>query len=242
MPVRMSARAAVLALACAAGSTMAPANSHALTYGTQEVTCPLTEVRFQARVMASGSTVGMHLDMRPVGSIAAAAPVPICPDDTKFPVFRSSFKPEEVESLKRFVRTEDYRRLVSEGHSPHYVAAIVKRFLGESTIGVATALLVATWDDEVTEERRQRYRREAREAFAAAAAASGSSVRQVTMGRFMQVELTRQLGEFDEARALLDRWEAAGTNWDALGLSDAIRGQARNAIERRNAAPVRVAR
>lgn len=242
MPIRTTARMAAIAIACATVGTLTPSPAQALTFGTQDVICPLTGVRFAARVMASGSTIGMHLDMRPVGSITAAAPVPICPDETKFPVFRSDFKPADVESLKRFVRTEAYRRVVAEGHSPHYVAAIVKRFLGEDTMGVATALLVATWDDEVTEELRQRYRREARDAFVAAAAASGASDRQVAMGRFLQVEMTRQLGEFDEARAMLDRWEAAGTKWEALGLSEAIRGQARNAIDRRNAGPVRVAR
>ncbi len=235
----LAASALVLASAFAAS---APTPASALTFMEVEMTCPVTGETFRTQIMGSGTRFGVELDTRPVGPIMASPPVPLCLDASRFPVFQREFTPDEVARIKDYVLTPGYRALLAAGDNPRYRAAMAMQALDKDPATVAFSLLMATWEGGVDPERVVRYRREARDAFAALARTEGAAPRQVAFGRFMEVELTRQLGEFDRARELLDLAEAAATPWGEIGLSEAVRRQERAAIDQRNADRVTVGR
>ena len=230
--------AAVPALALAS-ALCAISPAPALTYGTGTFTCPVTDKPFEAAVMMSGTRFGSYLDFRPFGPIASPDPLPVCPDASLFPLFKESFTPDEVAQIKRIVQTPEYKALIQARHQPYYVAAQVKALLRYDPIEVAQDLLSASWQAQPGSEQQQSYVREARARFADAADARGQAPELVRAARFLQVELSRQLGEFDRAASLLNEWFPASSVPAQDPFAPRVAAE-RQALERRDAGPVLV--
>ena len=206
------------------------------TERTQTVTCPVTGKPFRATLQASGTVFGVHLDMRPYGPIASPEPVAICPDASRFPVWKTLTGAERAR-VQRIVATPDYKRLIEAGDQPYYVIAHVKRQLRYDPVEVARDLVQASWQAQPGSSQHRRYLQEARTAFEAVAAAPAQTQELALNSRYFQAELSRQLGEFDVALAVLDRWfPRGGAGQEVVG--GAFLAQVRAAVERRDAGPV----
>lgn len=216
---------------------LASASAAAYTEQTITVVCPITGKRFDAVVAGSGTMFGVHLDMRPVGPIAAPDPVPVCPDASRFPVFKT-LTDAETAQVRQIVATPEYRALIATGPQTYYVIAHVKARLGENPVEVAQDLVQASWQAPPGSEQHRLYLRDARTAFEAVAATPGQAPATTFTARYFEAELSRQLGDYDRATAVLDRWfPGDGSNQAHVGL--AFLAQERAAIGRRDAGPVR---
>lgn len=206
------------------------------TERTQTVTCPVTGKPFRATLQASGTVFGVYLDMRPYGPIASPEPVATCPDASRFPVFKTLDATERAR-VRQIVTTPDYKGLIAAGDQPYYVIAHVKRQLQYDPIEVAQDLVQAAWQAQPGGRQHRRYLLEARMAFEAIAAAPAQTQELALNSRYFQTELSRQLGEFDVALAVLDRWfPRGGAGQDVVG--SAFLAQVRAAVVRRDAGPV----
>jgi len=208
----------------------------AMTLRTQTVTCPITGKPFKATLQASGTTFGVYLDMRPYGPIASPEPVAVCPDASRFPVFKTLDATERAR-VRQIVTTPAYKGLIAAGDQTYYVIAHVKRQLRYDPVEVAQDLVQAAWQAQPGSGQHRRYLQEARTAFEAVAAAPAQTQALALNARYFQAELSRQLGEFDVALAVLDRWfPRGGAGQEAVG--SAFLAQVRAAAVRRDAGPV----
>lgn len=214
--------------------------ARAMTHGARTFVCPVTGEAFEAEVQTSGTQFGSYLDFRPFGPIESPDPLPICPDPSLFPLFKDRFSPAEAAQIKQVIGTPEYKALIEAGHQPYYIAAAVKAMLRYDPIEVARDLLSASWTAQPGSEQQRGYLREARARFADAADAPGRTPMLVQASRFIQVELSRQLGEFDRARSLLDGWFPPSSVSDQDPFAQHIAAE-RRALERRDAGPVLVA-
>ncbi len=230
-------RAAYPALLLAA-ILASPAPAAASTFGERTFTCPVTGKPFKATVQVSGNQFGVDLDMRPYGAIAVPWPLAVCPDPSRFPLFQDSFSPAEVARIREIVAASDYKQVIAEGHQSYYVAGRLQRMLGQAPMQVAQSFLSASWQAAPGSSQQKRYLTEARTQFALAADAPGRPVEAVRIARFLQVELSRQLGEFDKALGMLDAWFPPGSAQDK-GFAAFLRDE-REALQQRNDAPVQV--
>lgn len=228
--MRMACLAALPAVAMIVGPGLAS------TERAETFTCPITGKRFQAVVQTSGTRFGVFLDMRPYGPIMSPDPVPVCPDASRFPVFRT-LTANEVARVKRIVATPEYKRLVAASEQAYFIIANIKAALGDDPLEVAHDLVQASWQAEPGSAQRRLYLREARTAFNRIATKPEQTEAVALNARYFEAELSRQLGEFEAALAILDRWfPADGANQGVVG--QAFLAQERAAIMRREAAPV----
>ena len=127
---------------------------------TAEVTrvCPFTGTEFKAEVEASGSRFCQRLDMKPVGAIGAPPLVPICPDDG-FVVYKETFEPEEVSTLRGWVESDEFRRITAK-ESPYFRIAKTLERLSAPDDEVAWAYVQASWEIESDPETYAKRRHE----------------------------------------------------------------------------------
>ncbi|MFD2264117.1 hypothetical protein ACFSM5_14545 [Lacibacterium aquatile] len=92
----------------------------ASTIGTVEMTCPYDGVKFTATLQMSGSSFGMMLDFRPFGAMTTPWPLAVCPTNG-FVFYNQTIAPEELERLRPYVFSDDYRAL--QGEKPYFRAA-----------------------------------------------------------------------------------------------------------------------
>lgn len=215
------------------------ASAVAMTHGTRVFVCPVTGKTFEAVVQTSGTQFGSYLDLRPFGPIESPDPLPICPDASRFPLFKDRFSPAEAARIKQVVGTPEYKGLIAARHQPYYVVAWVKTLLRYDPTEVARDLLAASWTAQLGSEQQRGYLRESRARFSDAADAPGQTPRLVKASRFLQVELSRQLGEFDHAASLLDDWFPPSSASDQEPFAQHVAAE-RRALERREAGPVLV--
>ncbi|QQP95129.1 hypothetical protein [Lysobacter enzymogenes] len=190
---------ALLALSLALG--LAPLSAAAMTFMDESFVCPIDGQPFTARVAASGTSFGRYFDGQHYGPIASPGPLPACPgngfiveDDQR------RYDAPELERLRAFVASSDYRRWVAED-TPYYRLAKQQTFFGASDDVIARSLLAATW--EAGARRYPRYAAEALEAWQKRAAREAGNDR-AYHSRLMVGELQRRLGRFDEARATFE--------------------------------------
>ncbi len=228
--MRMACLAVLPAFALAAGPALAS------TERAETFTCPITGKRFQAIVQTSGTRFDVFLDMRPYGPIMSPDPVPVCPDASRFPVFRT-LTTDEVARVKRIVATPEYERLIAANDQTYFIIANVKAELGNGPLEVAQDLMQASWQAEPGSAQQRLYLREARTAFTRIATKPQQTEAVALNARYFEAELSRQLGEFEVALEVLDRWfPADGASQGVVG--HAFLAQERAAILRRDAVPV----
>lgn len=179
----------------------------ALTFVKVDYTCPITGEKFTAPTMASGTSFGSRLDFRKVGPIASPWPMVTCPSNG-FPLFQEEFKTEQIETLKVFAATPEYRALVAS-HPVYYLVARLQRLLGYTTEDIAFSLLYASWQAEENEQKALGYLEEALPLFQEVLEKQPpADAGDATSLRFLIVELHRRLGRFDQAAALLETHRA----------------------------------
>ena len=184
---------------------LAPLSAVAMTFMDESFVCPIDGQPFSARVAASGTSFGRYFDAQHYGPIASPGPLPICPgngfivDDGK-----RQYGEAELERLRAFVASPEYRRWVAED-TPYYRLAKQQAYFGVSDDAIAQVLLAATW--EAGARRYPRYAEEALQAWQKRAAREAGSDR-AYHSRMLVGELQRRLGRFDEARATFEALRA----------------------------------
>src|SRR4051812_36684612 len=89
----------IVALAMAGALVgLAPERAAALTMFDLEVTCPIDGKAFTTKAVAIYRQTGMRLDTKPLGSLLAPMPLPVCPDNG-FVVYKSDFTDTELVAL-----------------------------------------------------------------------------------------------------------------------------------------------
>ena len=176
---------------------------HSEKFAVVDQICPVCAEKYQARVHVISSARGMRLDLKPIGC-TAPSPVPMCPK-CGFVHFREDEYPAaELKTLKEFVGSDAYKKLVKDRETPHFCLARTYAHLKRDPHQVAFLYLKATWeaeDDKESKDRAKRYLAECLTAYEAAAGTKSKVADAVPTARYLCGELLRRLGKFDEARA-----------------------------------------
>src|SRR5262245_45312529 len=146
-------------MAALGGGLIAASEVGARTFRTVERVCPFTGTKFRAHVDASGTRLCLRLDLKPIGLIGAPVELPVCPDDG-FVVFKEEFSAGEVERLRPWVESQEFRRLATN-ESTYYRKAATLRKLGAPSGEVAWALVQASWQVDDDAKKYERYVSEA---------------------------------------------------------------------------------
>ncbi len=188
-------------LAAGLAAALAPA-AMAMRILPQDVVCPLDGQTFRAQLAISGTAFGAYFDGQPYGAIAAPSPLPVCPGSGFVVEPGRDYRPDELERLRAYVATPEYRALV-ESDSAYYRLARQQARLGTPPEQYALILLQATW--EASPAQYPRYAAEALDALAARAAAEPATA---VHSRMLVGELQRRLGRFEPARATFQALQA----------------------------------
>ena len=180
-------------LAAFAATALFAAGASAGTLGSVERVCPFTGTKFSGRIDLSGTRFCVRLDLKPIGPIGAPPELPVCPDDG-FIVFKEKFTAAELDRLRPWVGSDEFRALTAS-ESTYYRYAETLRRLGQSD-QVAWRLVQATWQVDRDREKYARY-----------AAAAVKELETLAANRDMVMlaaELQRRTGQFDQARLKLE--------------------------------------
>src|SRR5262245_12112417 len=109
----------LVALGALLGS--AAERTQALTMFDKEVTCPIGGQTLKTKAVAIYRQTGMRLDSKPLGSLVAPMPYPVCPENG-FVMYKDEFSEDELATLRPIVLSETYRQARQE-HTDHYMAA-----------------------------------------------------------------------------------------------------------------------
>ena len=91
---------------------VASLSSHATTYSTERIACPVGGEIFTTEVMMSYSIFGRRLDLKPHGSHGVGPrPLVVCPNGVVD--YKNSYSQEELIKISELVNSEDYQRLRS---------------------------------------------------------------------------------------------------------------------------------
>jgi hypothetical protein len=192
-----------LATLLVAAALIAPGRAHALFVQELEVTCPIDGKPFRARMVAAFSSSGMRLDLKPLGSVVAPYPYPVCPDNG-FVMYKSDFSEAELAAIRPIVQSDEYQRLRRE-HTSYYMMGYLKERMGVRGFELAEAYLGASWEAERDKPHLVAdYRARARDKFDAFLAQRSGSAEGVQSEEWwtasaVAAELERLLGHFDKA-------------------------------------------
>jgi hypothetical protein len=216
--------------------------TRALTTYDREVTCPIGGQKFTTRAVGIYRQNGMRLDSKPLGSLMAPMPFPVCPDNG-FVVYKNEFSEAELAELKPIVSSDAYKQARQE-HTDHYMAAFMLERLGSSDRHqIASLYLQASWEAEDRKpELVDRYRSLSLQSFDAFLTKPSSRNDQWWSAVIIGADLQRMLGDFDGAEKRLSELPFAellsgsiANGSIMLNVISQIRHHARN----RNAAPER---
>jgi hypothetical protein len=185
---------------------VAAEDSDSVTLGSVERTCPFTGRVFSGRFDVTGTRFCQRLDLKPIGSFASPAQIPVCPDDG-FIVFKPAFSAAELDRLRPWLASDAYRRITRD-ETTYYRYAQTLRALGEPSAEVAWRLVQATWQ---VERDGDKYRRYANEALAELALVEASDKRrslEPNLAAALAAELERRMLRFDAARVRLEALQA----------------------------------
>src|SRR5262245_41634720 len=174
----------------------------ALTLYEMELTCPIDGQKFRTSMVASYTSRGVRLDLKPVGTDVAPYPYPVCPGNG-FVIFQSEFSDAELAAIRSIVVSDEFKAYRRE-HTDRAVVAYVKQRLGADDFDVAFSYLQASWEAE--RDRPQlvdRYRALALEKFDAAREHGRLDEDDWWTAAVMGAELTRLAGDFAAAEARL---------------------------------------
>ncbi|PIE00154.1 MAG: hypothetical protein CSA81_14025 [Acidobacteria bacterium] len=174
----------------------------ALTLSTDEYTCPIGGEKFTATVPASGTSYGTRTDLKPYGAIEAPWTIPQCPTN-KFVMFKKEFTPEELETFKNIIESDEYKA-IPKGSSEYYYLAKLFEGSKASHEKIAWAYLKASWEmsgKEVLQSALDNFKKSLTEIKD-----SDSKAQEKKITHNMLIgELNRLLGNFSEAKAQFEK-------------------------------------
>ena len=181
-------------LAALAATALLAAGASADTLGSVERVCPFTGKKFSGRIDLSGTRFCVRLDLKPIGVTGAPPELPVCPDDG-FIVFKQTFTAAELERLRPWVGSDEFRAMTAS-ESTYYRYAETLRRLGQPSDQIAWRLVQATWQVDRDRDKYARY-----------AAVAVKELENLAANRDMVMlaaELQRRTGQFDQARLKLE--------------------------------------
>ena len=168
-----------------------------------ELTCPLDESTVRVPAILIGPQTGVGLDLRPLG--VPQPPVGRCAKCGLPLPFPLSFDKREEVKIRGVLASAEYRAALARWSNRALRALVISSVSGDLW-KVARAWLEASWDGDC------------KDCLARAVQAFGEIKREasdeahegdrVRTSNFLKVELSRQLGKFDEATAQLAALEA----------------------------------
>ena len=122
-----------------------------------EQTCPVCSHQFEVELEMSGTRFGTRLDYKPEGFLEAPPNLPVCPV-CKLIIYDEILSETTRDSLARFLASNEYHKLVADGHSSYYLLAQTLRHTEEAD-GYASGIiyLKASWQVEADSLRNQAY-------------------------------------------------------------------------------------
>lgn len=163
------------------------------------IKCPVGGQSFTHTATASYSSWGARPDGKPYGSWIFPNPLPVCPGNGL--VVFMEFSAAQVEKLKELIARDDYRAMIDRDTS-YYRAAFLSRAIEREPIDSAWLLLQASWQADGQAELKARYQREYVAAVQALPRQEGEQG--WTISQLRAVNALRELGQFEEARTMLD--------------------------------------
>jgi hypothetical protein len=165
-----------------------------------DVVCPLTGEHFTT-YGGSFSCSGRSMDFEPSGKgCARPFPIPQCPD-SGLPIYRT-FTLGELSLLRKTVSSSEWKqRLALAKGNTHYLTAYIQEILGEDKKNVANSLLTAFWTSN--NENRAFLLNKAIEWWRRLASDDEVHDRNWVIANWLNVDLNRQAGHFDEAASAL---------------------------------------
>jgi hypothetical protein len=162
-------------------------------------------------------------------------PVPICPGETRFPIFRA-FTDAEISQLKTIVNLAEYRKVRAD-NVDYYVIAYLEEKLHADKSDVAMSVLKAAWQAENDKSPDEaRYLEEARLRFTELARVLRPTDKKWLTAGFLSSELARRLGHFDDADTALAAFEKAAAK-NEIEIPGTLAEQERAFIANRDSAP-----
>jgi uncharacterized protein (DUF2225 family) len=168
-----------------------------------DVKCPLCHTSFTTKSDVSGTRLGMRLDLKPVGPIAAPWSVPKCPK-CHFIVYTRDLSDSEKKALLKLVNSAEYRNL-SEDNSTYFLLAKIYETVGMDNLEIAHTYLKASWQVENDGKKYPKYLEAAHAKFAAYLASNNDMSTRHIMAELVSGEIERRLGRFDQARSRFSR-------------------------------------
>jgi hypothetical protein len=210
-------------------------DAQALVIHSIEVTCPIDGEKFRADQAASYTVAGQFLDMKPFGATIAPPPLPKCPT-SRFLIYKENFSEAEIQTLKEFVSSNQWRRLIGR-NTDYYLIAKLRAHLGETPAQLKFVLLQATWEPKSQPKYRQ-YAKTALEAYNEALKGEYVDRQQWLSDQLVAGELERRLRQFDKA---LIRFASLSTYKEAqAGVFQRIVALQLKLIHERNAEPKKI--
>jgi len=160
--------------------------------------CPVGGKSFTYTTTASYSIWGYRPDGKPYGSWDFPLEMPKCPGNGL--VVFDQFTKEETERLKTLVESAEYRA-IRDSETSYFLAAWLMKGLGRPPINIAWMTVQASWQADDRPELKKRYQALYVDQIRALTR-SGDGVDWLLM-QARAVNGLRELGRFDEAKALL---------------------------------------
>jgi len=185
---------------------ISPATAYALLPPEPvEYTCPIDGTKFSQMERVSDRTTDTMLDLQPVSAYGLSYPwpVPQCPNDGMLFFYGQNFTEKEVEVLKEYLATPEYRKMIDEDTTYWRIAKLRER-LGLSLNERWFAMLQATW--QTSGVKYDDYATEAIKAIETLLAdpPKEKKERDLETWSLLLGELYRRIGDFDKARAIFE--------------------------------------
>lgn len=160
--------------------------------------CPVGGKSFTWTTTASYSIWGYRPDGKPYGSWEFPLEMPKCPGNGL--VIFDQFTKEETERLKTLVESAEYRAM-RNSETSYFLAAWLMKGLGRPPINIAWMTVQASWQADGKPELKKRYQALYVDQIRALARTGDGADWLLMQAR--AVNGLRELGRFDEAKALL---------------------------------------
>lgn len=160
--------------------------------------CPVGGKSFTYTTTASYSIWGYRPDGKPYGSWEFPLELPKCPGNGL--VIFEQFGKEETERLKTLVESAEYRAM-KDSETSYFLAAWLMKGLGRPPVNIAWMTVQASWQADGRPELKKRYQNHYVDQIRALARTGDGTDWLLMQAR--AVNGLRELGRFDEAKALL---------------------------------------
>lgn len=172
------------------------------TIAPESEICPVCQTKFTSMMDMSGTQTGRRLDYKPIGSLSAPWRIPECPT-CGFVIYKKSgqFTKEELVDLRRYVFSEEFKKIRSE-NSSYYLLAKITEFMDPESDAIGPLFLKASWQVENSPAKYHHYLECALEYYVKLTNRNKiNSIRSVDL-YCITGELYRLLSSFSNARSL----------------------------------------